>query len=61
MRPKITDFTKTAMIKLPDDSIIEGDTHDWTFLDNGLVCIEIDGIEYIVHAVNLIIMDRDDV
>lgn len=60
MRPKITDFTKKAMIKLPDGTIVVGDTHDWTFLDNGLVCIEIDGIDYIVHGMNLAIMDRDE-
>ena len=61
MRPKTTDFIKMAMIKLPDGTIIKGDTHDWRCMDNGMICIEIDGLDYFVHCSNVAIMDRDDV
>lgn len=53
-------FLAKAMIELPDGTVVVGDTHDWQYLDNGMIFIKIDGISYVAHGSRVVITDTDD-
>ena len=55
-----TTFTfNYAVIRLQDNSIIEGKVQSWRdFKDGDQLQIKIDGITYLVHSINCTLMSR---
>ena len=48
-----------AIIGLPNGEVIEGKVQSWTdFEDGDQIQVKIDGITYLVHSSNVVLMDR---
>ena len=48
-----------AIIGLPNGEVVEGKVQSWTdFEDGDQIQVKIDGITYLVHSSNVVLMDR---
>lgn len=48
-----------AIIGLPNGEVVEGKVQSWTdFEDGDQIQVKIDGVTYLVHSSNVVLMDR---
>lgn len=48
-----------AIIRLPNGEVVEGKVQSWTdFEDGDQIQVKIDGITYLVHSSNVVLMDK---
>lgn len=56
------DNVNYARIFMADGEIIEGNLDNWTILsyDASMICLTIEGVEYIAHSCNILLEERSD-
>lgn len=46
-----------AIVRLPDDTVVEGDLYSWTdYADGDQIQVTVDGKTYLVHSSNVILI-----
>lgn len=46
-----------AQLKMPDGTIVEGDVESWRDYEGDQVQVVIDGVTYLVHSSNVVMME----
>lgn len=50
---------KSAIVKLPDDTLVKGSVENWSDYEDGdQIQVTIDGTTYLVHSSNIVLMTK---